>query len=523
LIRTLTACKLRDLWRGGAEVALFDVREEGPYADAHPFFAVPLPLSHIELKLYELVPRRSVPVVVYDNGEGLNEKAARLIESLGYSDVSILEGGLKAYAAWGELFRDVNVPNKAFGELVETTCHTPSVAAGELEALLRQQADVVVLDVRQFHEYQTMSVPTAISVPGGEIALRARDLIPSSETLVIVNCAGRTRSIIGTQTLVNAGISNRVAALRNGTIGWTLAGYNLDRGQSRRFVESTAATGAIARESAAGWAQRAGVRMTNRCTFNDWIAESERRTLYRFDVRTPEEYATGHPSGFVSAPGGQLVQATDEWAAVRGARIVLFDDDGVRARMTASWLVQMGWEAVVLEEGALECDEAGFPAPLHAPLPECAEISAAELFSVIDRVTVVDLASSVQYHRGHIVGAQFLLRSRFPEDCRLLPNNDPIVVTSPDGALARYAANELAQAADRPVRALTGGTAAWRGAGYPIETEQHAWISPPIDVYKRPYEGTDNAADAMQAYIEWELQLVAQMERDGIANFRVIT
>ncbi len=77
------------------------------------------------------------------------------------------------------------------------------------------------------------------------------------------------------------------------------------------------------------------------------------RTLYRFDVRSPEEYAAGHSAGFISAPGGQLVQANDEWIGVRGARLVLFDDDGVRARMTASWLVQMGWDALVLEAGEL--------------------------------------------------------------------------------------------------------------------------------------------------------------------------
>ena len=57
------------------------------------------------------------------------------------------------------------------------------------------------------------------------------------------------------------------------------------------------------------------------------------------DVRDPQEYESGHPSGFASAPGGQLVQATDGWVGVRGARIVLYDDDGVRARMAASWLL----------------------------------------------------------------------------------------------------------------------------------------------------------------------------------------
>ncbi len=511
------------MWREGEEVALFDAREEGPFAEAHPFFAIPLPLSRIERKIYGLVPRRNSPVVVYDNGEGLANQAASLLEAAGYRAVSVLEGGLAGYAQVGELFRDVNVPSKTFGELVESTCHTPSLGPDELKRLLDRRGDVVILDVRQFHEYQTMSVPTAISVPGGEIALRVRDLIPSPETLVVVNCAGRTRSIIGTQTLANAGIANRVAALRNGTIGWTLAGYALDREQSRRFGSPSEGSRAAARTAAARWAKRVGVPAINRCVLEAWRDEADRRTLYKFDVRTPEEYRAGHPSGFVSAPGGQLVQATDEWAAVRGARIVLFDDDGVRARMTASWLVQMGWDAAVVEEGALECDEQGIPSPLGPLLPEVPEISTAELAAETDRTIVLDLATSIEYRRGHIPGAQFVLRSRFAKDCPALPENRTLVLTSPDGALARYAARELAEAAGRPVRVLTTGTAGWMAEGRRIDTGRHSWLSPPIDVYKRPYEGTDNAQEAMRGYIEWELQLVEQMEGDGIANFRVIT
>ncbi len=189
------------MWRERREVALFDAREEGPFAAAHPFFAVSLPSSRVETSVYGLVPRRSVPVAVYDTGEGLAEKTAARLRNLGYSDVSVLEGGLDAYARIGELFRDVNVPSKAFGELVESTCRTPSLSAAEVKNLISHGADMVVLDVRRFSEYTVMNIPSSVSVPGGEISLRVRDLAPSPDTLVVVNCAGRTRSIIGTQTL----------------------------------------------------------------------------------------------------------------------------------------------------------------------------------------------------------------------------------------------------------------------------------------------------------------------------------
>jgi hypothetical protein len=67
---------------------------------------------------------------------------------------------------------------------------------------------------------------------------------------------------------------------------------------------------------------------------------------------------------------------------------------------------------------------------------------------------------------------------------------------------------------------LVGGTAAWVAAGEPVETESR-WLSQPIDVYKRPYEGTSNALKDMQGYLEWEYGLVAQLANDGVSRFHV--
>ena len=233
------------------EIALIDVREEHPYAQAHPLFAVQLAAGRIALDAPWRLPRRDVLIAVYDDGEGLAEPAARQLQQLGYTQVHLLEGGLAGWqAGGGELFRDVNVPSKAFGELVEHERHTPSLPAEAVQALLEQQVDVVVLDARRFEEFQTMSIPGGTSVPGAELALRARDLAPDPATQIIVNCAGRTRSIIGTQSLINAGIPNPVAALRNGTIGWLLAGQTLAHGQQRRFGAVSAPHQAAARAAA---------------------------------------------------------------------------------------------------------------------------------------------------------------------------------------------------------------------------------------------------------------------------------
>ena len=262
--------------------------------------------------------------------------------------MSLLEGGLAGWAAGGgELFRDVNAPSKAFGELVEATAGTPAVAASQLRALLRSGADVVVLDARRFEEYHTMSIPTATSVPGAELVMRAGALAPDPATLVVVNCAGRTRSIIGTQSLINAGLPNRVVALRNGTIGWSLAGLELEHGQQRRAPGVPPAMARRAEVAAWAVARKAGVGRIGAAALGA-LLDRGTRTVYRFDVRSPEDYAAGHLAGFRSAPGGQLVQETDRFAPVRGALVVLAGDGGGRAAMTASWLAQMGWEVAVL-------------------------------------------------------------------------------------------------------------------------------------------------------------------------------
>lgn len=523
-LRFTSSDELRRRWRAAEEVALLDVREEGPYSLAHPFFAVSLPLSQIELRILDLIPRLSAPVVVYDDGEGFAERAVPRIAALGYSDVSILAGGLAAYRAVGEVFRDVNVPSKAFGELVEAIRHTPSLSADEAKALIETESNLVVLDARRFEEYRTMSIPRGVSVPGGELAYRAREIAPAADTTIIVNCAGRTRSIIGTQSLINAGLPNKIYALRNGTIGWTLAGHKVERGRTARFLERPQASYDSALTDAKAWAARVGVPSLDRATLARYQDERTTRTLYCLDVRTPEEYAASHPAGFISAPGGQLVQATDEWVGVRGARLVLFDDDGVRARMTASWLTQMGWDAAIVGPDVIAPTDTAMPAPRRPtlPAPGPAALAVNELTANPSACTVVDLTRSPAYKAGHIPGAHFVPVSRFESDLAKLPGNGPIVLTSTDGAEAMIALADARAATRREVRVLSGGTAAWAASGGALETGQHSWISPPDDVYKRPYEGTDNAATAMQAYIDWELQLVAQLANDSVSNFHVV-
>jgi len=340
------------------EIALLDLRHEADFATGHPLFAANMAAGRIALEAEVRLPRKDVPIVLYDNGEGLVAAARRSFAELGYSNVRELDGGLQAWREAGyELFQDVNSYAKAFGELVEQRRHTPSLPADEVAALIAAGADIAILDVRRFDEYATMNIPGSVSVPGAELVLRAAKAAPDPATTIVVNCAGRTRSIIGTQSLINAGIPNRVVALRNGTIGWTLARHALEHGSGRRgAIGAFDGAGASARDVA----YRAGVRRLSGEDFAALQAQTH-RTLYRFDVRSEEEYAAGHLEGFRHYPGGQLVQEIDMAAPARGARIVLTDNRSIRADMTASWLAQMGWEVCVLDGGYDSELETGAP------------------------------------------------------------------------------------------------------------------------------------------------------------------
>src|SRR4029077_18032873 len=247
------------------------------------------------------------------------------------------------------------------------------------------------------------------------------------------------------QSLIDAGVPNRVVSLKDGTMAWHLAGFGVVAGATGRAPEVTAAGVAAARQRADAVARRYGVPVIDRAKLAEWQREADRRTLYVIDVRDTAEYRAGHLPGSVMAPGGQLVQETDSWLGVWGARVVLVDDTGVRTRMTASWLRRMGWDAAVLEGGLDGELERGTPVaktdifPLAGPEPAMVQPSELQAKPAV----VIDLALSRQHRQGHIPGAWFAIRARLAEALGKLPAAGELVLTSEDGAIARHAAAEL--------------------------------------------------------------------------------
>ena len=510
------------------ELAILDVREEGVFAQGHLLFATSAPLSQLELRIDRLVPRRATRVVVVDEDGGeLGQRAARRLFDLGWKNIVTLRGGTEGWERAGyELFTGVHVPSKGFGELVEQIEGTPHIEALELKELIDAGEDVLILDSRPLDEFEKMSIPGGIDCPGAELAYRAPGLIRSPDTLVVVNCAGRTRSIIGAQSLINAGLPNKVVALKNGTMGWHLAGLDLARGRTEQAAAPSPAALVQARDGAERVARRFGIQRINRATLAQFEGEGDQRTLYRFDVRTPAEYEAGHPIGWRSAPGGQLVQATDLYVGTLRSRLVLADCDGVRAILTASWLKQLGWDEVyVYDAGVGDLPQASGPEPqpLPAEIPAYRTIGVPTLTEALaqGKAVVIDLATSLAYRAGHIPGAWFAIRARLARSIDRLPVTGDLVLTSPDGILAALAAADLAAVTDREVYVLDGGSAAWRAQGGAwVDGGEHL-AEPTDDVWYKPYDRARGVEDAMQAYLRWELNLPDQIARDGDARFRV--
>ncbi|PQZ67704.1 sulfurtransferase [Achromobacter sp. MYb9] len=517
------AMTLKRWLHDGDEIAFLDVREHGQYGEAHPFYATTLPYSRLEIEVSRLVPRRSTRIVLLDEGDGVAQRAATALRDLGYDDVRTLDGGMPAWRAAGlVVFAGVNLPSKTFGELAEHLLHTPRITATDLAARQQRGEDLIVLDGRPYTEYGKMNIPHAICCPNGELALRAQALAPSPTTTIVINCAGRTRSIIGAQTLIDLGIPNPVVALENGTQGWYLADLQLEHGSRRKYPESIdPAQLPVLRERAQRLARSLDVPTIDAAQASAWLAQGDRST-YLCDVRTPEEFAVGSLPGAQHTPGGQLIQATDQYVGVRGARIVLFDDEGVRAPVVAAWLIRMGWDVYVLADGL----RSGVAAPVAtgtgraAPAGVESITSAALAGAVLEGATLVDVRPSMSYRKAHLLGARWSIRPRL-HALALAPRAE-VILLAEDAAVAALAARELDTLGVTRVRVNTDSPSAWRDAGLAVEASPaEPTDADCLDYLFFVHDRHDGNKAAARQYIAWETNLVNQIDAQERAGFRL--
>ncbi len=526
----VSAATLHQWLQDGRELALLDIREHGQYGEGHPFFAVHAGYSRLETEVARLVPRRATRTVLFDDGDAdsaLAHKAASRLSALGYDDVSVLAGGAPAWSRAGHtLFKGVNLPSKTFGEVAEHAFEVPHIDARELAARQRAGEPLLLLDGRTLEEHRKMTLPGAIPVPNGELALRWRTLVSDPATPIVVHCAGRTRSIVGAQILRDLGVPNPVLALENGTQGWALAGLELEHGSARTLPPAPdAAQRQAAREDAAGAARRAGVPVLTAAEAQDWLDDGN-RTTFVFDVRTAEEFAAGGLQGARHAPGGQLLQATDLQIGVRHARVLVLDDDGVRAPVVALWLRRLGLDAALVEDGLASDLRVPVRTPVKLPAPVPAlDADALPAWSEDARAlpAVLDLRPSRAYRARHARGAVWSIRPRVVADVRAATGGDvrrPVLLVATDEGLARLAAQDLREAGWQQLswtRAEALESAGWPRQATPASPSDAEAIDYLLFVHDRH----DGNLDAARRYLDWELGLIAQCSAEELAGFRV--
>jgi rhodanese-related sulfurtransferase len=520
--REITAATLAHLLDTGSALALIDVREHGEYNLAHIPGASSVPRRQLEARMGRLVPFRGVQVVVCDDNGRRASLAAGTLARMGYARVAVLEGGVNRWASldrpteWG-----MNVPSKDFGEKVEVQHHVPTIDADELARRQRRGDSLLIVDTRTPEEYRRFCIPGGRSAPGGELALRIHDFLRERpDATVVVNCAGRTRSIIGARVLQRMQLPN-VVSLKNGTSGWLLAGLELERGADRVDLRAPSPEGRAAAEAfAARVAAEDGVRMLPVDELASVVACAAGETVYLIDVRMREEYASGHIPGFAWVPGGQAVQRGDDTVAVKSGAVVFCCDGTVRASVTASWYRQMGFPNVyAVVGGTTAWAAAGHPLVAGADEPveplvaearaRARQISASELAARLASgrpPVILNVEASDRFAAGHIPGARWLSRSWLELRVADLAGDQtaPIIATDEDGLDAVLAAATLLEMGYQDVAALAGGTEAWRKAGHPIEQGLTGVSRPPDDVVPA---GPDRSFADMINYLRWEEKL----------------
>lgn len=534
---TISVEELRRLRNEGRPHALVDVREKGDFVQKHIFKAVPIPRGLVELRFPQRIPWKDVPVIVYDNGEDRAERAAATIEALGYQDVRILDGGLNAWADAG-LRTDygTNVPGKDFGEKVAVVRKTPHLTPDEIVQRQQQGEKIIILDSRTREEYERSHVPGAYSVPGGELPTRIHSILDAPENrdaTIVVNCAGRTRSILGADVLIRMGIENPVYALENGTMAWSMAGHELEHGDGPELpVPDSESAREAARRFAAQVAGDDGVEPVTIDQLRDIQQSSEYH--YVVDVRLPAEYEAGHIPGSVSLPAGQIALAGDELLAVNQAHIVMVSNSDVRSRVGGSLARQIGYPKVSYLVGGLEEWqnsghelERGVATEQSAAVGSSAapSISVSGLKSALDSgepPTVIDVKGSGDYALSHIAGSTWIPRGDLERRIEsIVPSkSEDLVITCDSGLRASLAAATLREMGYENVRWLEGGLNAWTAAGNEtVEGLDGADV--PLKVAKDDVEMIGRVGPLarnrqdMIDYLEWEIALGDKYETEA--------
>ncbi len=519
-MKIMTASDARNTIHSGQEIAVLDVREAGQFIEGHLLFAIPLPYSVLELKLADLVPRKDVTILLIDEGDQVAERAATRLEELGFSDVLVMQGGMPGWVMAGfPVYKGVNVPSKVMGELVETVWHPEMITPDALKTKLDGGAPVRFFDVRPQAEYAKMRVPKAACMPNGELAHRIGALEgEDAHQPIVLTCAGRTRGIIGAIGLKLSGHPGPVAALENGTQGWALSGYNLERGNKAEPLPPLQITDMqTSSQRGADMCARFNIERISPEGAEERL-HARGQTTYFFDLRTQDEANAEPLAGARVVPGVQLVQATDQYVGVRHARLILACDTGLRSAIAAFWLHQLGFEVFVLalndwsEWPTVSDSDSGISLPDIVSLP-ASEVTPADV--------LIDVRPSQAFRKSHIEGASWSIRPMIGDVSARHSGMRMIFMDDGDGR-AQLCVIDAINAGHADVAIVEGGHESlsqqgWHLVSTPDTPSDKDAIDFPLFVHDRH----DGNLESARRYLAWETGLVAQLDASERQEFRL--
>ena len=503
------------------EVAFIDVREIGQHTNGHPFFSISIPYSLFEFNIKILVPNKQTRVILIDNNNGISDLVYNIAHQMGYSNISIIEGGVEEWVSAGyKLFDGINVPSKSFGELIEKYFHTPSITAKELAQKQKNNENYIVIDGRTFEEYKKMSIPKSICCPNAELFYRVSSHIKDMNTEIIINCAGRTRSIIGAQTLINFGIKNKVKALENGTQGWFLSELSLEHNKNK-YLE------VLPNDIETQQLQNKVLKLTNDLNIDlinlkkaQELIIDKKKSTFIFDVTTSKTISIT-PGIIMNVPGGQLIQATDKYIGVWKATVILVDDgDLIRAGTTSFWLKKMGYEVYILKEGLLKAQTLKFTKEIDHKLIDLDFINLEDLVKIKKQI-LYDIRSSKDFCKMRIKNSIWLNRAHLYRE--KTKTDDPIIIITDNLEKASLIVKDLKQKDKGAIIKVYK----WNQneiTSYPsvidvtIETlsEQNN-----IDFNFHTHMRHDGNKEHAKQYLEWEINLVSKMDKQELSFFKL--
>ncbi|MDP3137711.1 MAG: rhodanese-like domain-containing protein [Burkholderiaceae bacterium] len=422
--RQTSAASLQAALAAREPLALLDVREMGEYRLGHIFGATPLPLGDLEERARRYVPQPHLEVVVCGGDDGRQGRAAQRLRAMGFSNVSVLAGGVSGWQQEGRAgATGWGFEGKQFGEQVAVAERIPHVDAEEVAAGL-DDPEVIVLDSRTPAEFLKGHIPGARWLPPFQSLLHAADLCRAHRS-VYVNCAGRTRSLLGARLLRGMGFDN-VYAVQNGTWGWLHSGRKLEKGEGATVAPPTDAALAQADAYARALAGRRGIDILDADQARHFTQAAA--SGYVVDVRGLDAFRAAHVPGSFHIEGSLLQFLAEERFAVRSLPVLVIGEQTADGAAGAALLRDLGYAAYCIEGGFAAWQSSDAPTQAgdeqwpDAGVPEPG-MGAVEILDwpVASRrlhdgaAVALDLRSLGDFTLGHLPGALSLPLGRLEE------------------------------------------------------------------------------------------------------------